>query len=301
MKKLLKISLLSVLSLAVFLGFGLGKTAKAAEAHSSSFNLVLSDSKAKLKKSQPLGFDVMMFNNSQKIMTFEFAIQYDSRHFDFGSEIQTGINGLRIDKGKADPNQGSDGIVQTRLLGLTYNPISQDAAKLLSFSLTAKAEEVDTNILLIVRSIGTQEGVGTFGVHNIGLNAVSFKKTVIPWWIWLVLGIGVVLTAVGGYLMMLFFGAVINRFIQRTAQKIAETTKKIFTRRPQAPKLKASGAKSATVQNVEGTKPNAKPNAAATKTDRNITTVKTRVVNPDGSVTTITKKIVDDEQNKKEF
>jgi hypothetical protein len=300
MKRIIRI-LLTALTFAAFLGISFGKHAAAAEGHSTSFSLLLSDAGSKLKKGQDLSFDIRMFDNSQKLLTFEFTVTYDAAHFDFVDK-ESAVSGLSVELAKQ--SQESAGLI--RLMGWTASAIESDSTTLLTLKLKSKVDEADTNILLSVSSIGVEEGVGVFGVYNLGLNAVSFSKTVIPWWIWLVLAIGTVLTLAGGYLMMLFWGKIINKFIQSTARKVAEGSRKLaakvgsaFARRPQAPKLKGSSANASAVQTA-GSKPNPKPNVSV-KELKNVTTVKTRMVNPDGSVTTITKKIVDDaEQNKKE-
>jgi hypothetical protein len=315
MRKLIRVLIL-VLSLAAFLGIILARPTTADEAAASNvttFSLLRTDSKAQLKKGRELDLGIRMTNNNQRLLTFEFAVSYDAAHFDFaGYEKQ--IQGLAVELGR----QSSEESGHLIFVAWTQTALTSESATLLSLKLKSKVGETDTDILFAVTSIGIEDNLGSFGVYKLGLNTVSFTKTSIPWWIWLVLGGGILITLVGGYLMMLFFGAVINRFIQRTSKKIAEGSKKLaaktrdlakgmFNRRPQAPKLKVSNAKTSPVQS-SGSKPNAKPNSSieksttSAKEQKNVTTVKTRMVNPDGSVTTITKKIVDDEpQNKKEL
>jgi hypothetical protein len=321
MRKTIKVILL-ILTLAAFLGMILDRPASAASGRITTFSLVRADSNAKPQKGKELVMDVQMTNNAQKILTYEFSVTFDSAHFEIQTDgknpgITTPIASLIHNETVAESTEGSS-VRTIRMLGWTDSALESESATILTLSFRSKVNEIDTNFLFGVSSIGIEDNLGSFGVYNLGLNTVSFTKTTIPWWIWLVLGGGILITLVGGYLMMLFFGAVINRFIQRTSKKIAEGSKKLaartrdlakgmFNRRPQAPKLKASNAKTSPVQS-SGSKPNAKPNSDITKPvtsakeQKNVTTVKTRMVNPDGSVTTITKKIVDDEpQNKKEL
>jgi hypothetical protein len=316
MKRIIRMLLLA-LTLASFLGIVLGRTASAAGT-ATTFSLMQADSKAKPTKGKELVLDIRMTDNAQRIMTYDFSVTFDSAHFEIGigdgkTDITSPISGLSRRETVSETNGGSS-VRTVRLLGWTASPISDESAVILTLSFRSKVSEIDTGFLFGVSSIGIEDNLGSFGVYNLGLNTVSFSKTVIPWWIWLVLGGGILITLVGGYLMMLFWGKIINKFIQSASRKIAEGSKKLaakigsaFARRPAAPKLKASGAKTSAVQS-SGSKPNAKPNADITKPttsakeQKNVTTVKTRMVNPDGSVTTITKKIVDDGgQNKKEF
>jgi hypothetical protein len=317
MRKMMKVLLLA-LTLAAFLGIVLGKRAVADGTRiTTTFSLMQADSKTTPKKGKDLVLDIRMTNNIQRIMTYEFSVTYDSAHFEIQTEgdkpgITSPIAGLGRSESVSEPVDGST-VRTIRLLGWTASPIADESATILTLSFRSKVNEIDTDFLFGVSSIGVEDNLGSFGVYNLGLNTVSFAKTVIPWWIWLVLGGGILITLVGGYLMMLFWGKIINRFIWSASRKIAEGSKKLaariggaFAGRPAAPKLKASGAKTSVVQS-SGSKPNAKPNAGiekpttSAKEQKNVTTAKTRMVNPDGSVTTITKKIVDDGQNKKEL
>jgi hypothetical protein len=270
MKRKIILSFLAVLSIISVLSLGLNLKAATG---STRFNLKQNTNLITLKQGDIVTLEVGYSNNSQSLYEIELNLLYEASKFNI-IEVNKEIGSL-FSLNRTEEVLVVDDNCYVQFRGYSTTPITGNSGSLFSIKLESTAAASNTSIVLqIVQSVVHDEAAHSAvqGTNVLGSSTVSFSDTLIPWWIWLVLGAVIVVALVGGYIFHLFapkfLGAAANKtkdFGQKVGKKTKELslqvaaktkqlTNQLFNRKPVAPKMKPSSPQSST-----GAKPQVKP------------------------------------------
>jgi hypothetical protein len=237
------------------------------------FSISQSSNSLILKKNETVSFDVTFAKNSQDLYLVDFNILYDTAQFDLEG-FTKGSESYEVVQRPEVVLEGDRVFVQYRLY--QAKPISAESGTLLNFSLKSVKGAASTTVNMQVVSIIAQdkETKKAYAAnYSLGNPSVSFTRNLIPTWVWIVLGVVLAVSIIVGYLLNMFFGTKINKAAiaaavrtKQLAMAAAERTQRIFKRRPQAPKLKASDGKATQIK-TPGTSGTSVKSSTTAKTD----------------------------------
>jgi hypothetical protein len=263
-KKLYSLTLI----LAVILLAAFSFTKLKAASGSTKFNIKQTTNLITLKKQNEIGLEISYSANTQKFFEFEINLLYEASKFEI--KEFTEAPGLIIYQATDEViSVGDNCYVQFR--GYSKTPIDATSGKLFDVKLTSTYGASNTSIVLAVVQtvVHNTDSVSKveYGKNLVGSSTVSFSETLIPWWIWLVLGAVIVIALVGGYIFHLlapkFLGVAANKTKElslqvgkktkelslQVAAKTKQLTNQLFNRKPVAPKMKPSNPQAASTPN----------------------------------------------------